>query len=99
MKILVVDVGGTSVKILATGQKEPRKFPSGPDLTPDQMVGGVKREAKGWDYDVVSVGYPGPVLRGRPRSGSPRATTGPSSSASRSWTRRAAAPRRTSPWS
>jgi polyphosphate glucokinase len=66
--VLVVDVGGTSVKILATGEKEPRKFPSGPDLTPRAMVTGVKRLAKGWRFDVVSIGYPGFVVRGKPVS-------------------------------
>jgi polyphosphate glucokinase len=64
--VLVVDVGGTSVKILATGQKVHRSFPSGPKLTPRQMVSGVKKLAADWSYDVVSIGYPGPVLRGRP---------------------------------
>jgi polyphosphate glucokinase len=63
---LVVDVGGTSVKILDTGQHEPRSFPSGPRMTPGQMVAGVKRLATDWVYDVVSIGYPGPVLHGRP---------------------------------
>src|SRR6202022_915416 len=63
---LVVDVGGTSVKILATGADEHRSFPSGPALTPRQMVSGVKKLARDWNYDVVSVGYPGPVLNGRP---------------------------------
>ncbi len=66
MKILVVDVGGTNVKILATGQTEIRKFPSGPEMTAEGMVSGVKELAKEWKYDVVSIGYPGPVLRGRP---------------------------------
>jgi len=66
MNVLVVDVGGTHVKILATGQTEPREFPSGPTLTAEQMVAGVKRLAKGWNYDVVAIGYPGPVLRNRP---------------------------------
>jgi len=65
-KVLVVDVGGTSIKILATGQTERRSFPSGPTLTPRQMVSGVRKLARGWAYDVVSIGYPGPVLRGRP---------------------------------
>ena len=64
--VLVVDVGGTSVKILATGQDERRSFPSGPTLTPKRMVSGVKKLAGDWMYDVVSIGYPGPVLRGRP---------------------------------
>src|SRR5215510_6342439 len=63
MNVLVVDVGGTNVKILATGQAESRKFPSGPKLTPEQMVSGVKELAGEWPYDVVSIGYPGPVLR------------------------------------
>ena len=66
MKVLVVDVGGTHVKILATGQKDHREFASGPTLTAEQMVTGVKALAKGWKYDVVSLGYPGPVLHGRP---------------------------------
>jgi len=65
MNVLVVDIGGTSIKILATGQDEPRKFPSGSKLTPEQMVSGVKELAGEWQYDVVSVGYPGPVLQGR----------------------------------
>jgi polyphosphate glucokinase len=66
MKILVVDIGGTHVKILATGQKEHRKFASGPKLTPKRMVAGVRRLAKDWTYDVVSLGYPGPIFHGRP---------------------------------
>ena len=66
MKVLAVDIGGTHVKILVTGQTEPRKFISGPTLTPDQMVAGVKKLAAGWTYDVISLGYPGPVLRNRP---------------------------------
>src|SRR5438128_8489141 len=66
MGVLVVDVGGTHVKVLATGQKAPREFPSGPTLTAAQMVAGVKMVAAGWKYDAVSIGYPGPVLHGRP---------------------------------
>jgi polyphosphate glucokinase len=68
MNVLVVDIGGTNVKILATGQPEPRKFPSGPTLTPKRMVAGVKKLAGNWKYDVVSIGYPGPILGGRPVS-------------------------------
>jgi polyphosphate glucokinase len=64
--VLVVDVGGTSVKILATGQSERRSFSSGPTLTPGRMVSEVKKLAGDWMYDVASIGYPGPVLRGRP---------------------------------
>ena len=65
-KVLVVDVGGTSVKILATGQTERRSFPSGPTLTPRRMVSGVKKIASGWTYDMISIGYPGTVLHSRP---------------------------------
>ena len=66
MNVLVVDVGGTHVKILATGQKESREFPSGPTLSAKQMVGGVKKLAGNWKYDAVSIGYPGPVIKNRP---------------------------------
>jgi polyphosphate glucokinase len=66
MNILVVDVGGTSVKNLATGQEKPRKFPSGPTMTAERMVARVKELAVDWQYDVVSIGYPGFVVRGRP---------------------------------
>jgi polyphosphate glucokinase len=66
MNVLVIDVGGTNVKILATGEKEPRKFPSGPTLTPKRMVAGVKKLAGDWKYDAVSIGYPGMVVRNRP---------------------------------
>jgi polyphosphate glucokinase len=66
MKILVVDIGGTHVKILATGQKERLEFESGPKLTPKLTVDGVKKLAKDWSYDVISIGYPGPVMRNRP---------------------------------
>ena len=64
--MLVVDVGGSSVKILATGQREHRRFTSGPKLTPSRMVSEVKKLARDWNYDVVTIGYPGPVLHGRP---------------------------------
>ena len=66
MKVLAIDVGGTHIKILATGEKEVRKFVSGPKMTPKQMVAGVKKLASDWQYDVVSLGYPAPVFRGRP---------------------------------
>jgi polyphosphate glucokinase len=66
MNVLVIDIGGTSVKILATGQTEPRKFPSGPTLTPKQLVAGVKKLTADWKYDAVSIGYPGMVVRNRP---------------------------------
>ncbi|HTX53064.1 MAG TPA: ROK family protein [Candidatus Baltobacteraceae bacterium] len=66
MNVLVVDVGGTHVKVLATGQTAPRKCPSGPTLTARQMVAGVKELARHWKYDVVSIGYPGLVIKNRP---------------------------------
>jgi polyphosphate glucokinase len=65
-RVLVVDIGGSSVKILATGKTQRRSFRSGPKLTPDRMVSEVKKLAGDWSYDVVSIGYPGPVLSGRP---------------------------------
>jgi polyphosphate glucokinase len=65
-KVLVIDVGGTSIKVLASGQTELRKFPSGPKMTAAAMVEGVKQLVADWDYKVVSIGYPGPVVHGRP---------------------------------
>jgi polyphosphate glucokinase len=67
-KILVVDVGGTHIKVLATGRKEPVKIPSGPKMTPKKMVKEVREATKDWNYSVVSIGYPGPVVHGHPLS-------------------------------
>ncbi len=66
MNVLVCDVGGHNVKIIATGQDEPRKLSSGPTLTAQLMASGVKSLAGEWKYDVVSIGYPGPIRQGRP---------------------------------
>src|SRR6202046_4755610 len=66
MDVLVVDVGGTHVKILATRRSDKLEFASGPKMTAEQMVSGVRQLADGWSYDVVSIGYPGPVLHHRP---------------------------------
>ena len=66
MNVLSVDVGGTHVKILASGQTERRELVSGPNLTAQAMVDAVKKLAGDWNYDVVSIGYPGPVLHGMP---------------------------------
>ena len=66
MKVLSIDIGGTHVKILLSGETEPRKMPSGPDFTPTQMVEDVKTLAKGWEYDVVSIGFPAPVHNNQP---------------------------------
>jgi len=68
MNVLVIDIGGTHVKVLATGKNEHREFESGPALTPRRMVSGVRKLTADWKYDVVSMGYPGPVLRDRPIS-------------------------------
>src|SRR3954469_4954682 len=65
MNVLVIDVGGTHVKILATAQKERREFGSGPKLTPKRMVASVKKLAGDWKYDAVSIGYPGLVIHNR----------------------------------
>jgi polyphosphate glucokinase len=65
-KALVIDVGGTNVKMLATGQKEPRKYPSGPTMTPRKMVRLVKKSVRDWKFDCVSLGYPGPIINGHP---------------------------------
>jgi len=65
MNVLVIDIGGNNVKILASRQNAPRKFPSGLTMTPKQMVAGVKKLAGDWKYDVISIGYPGMVVRNR----------------------------------
>jgi hypothetical protein len=64
MKVLVIDIGGNNVKMLASGQKQPVKFPSGRTLTPEKMVAGVKEHTANWHYNVISLGVPGVVLLG-----------------------------------
>ncbi len=66
MKILVVDVGGTNVKVLVSGHRIPIKVPSGPRLTPRGMVRAIREVTGDWKYDAVSIGFPGPVKNGRP---------------------------------
>ena len=66
MKILIVDVGGNNVKLLVSGQKAPRKVPSGPTLTAARMAASVRKALAGWKYDAVAIGFPGPVKDGRP---------------------------------
>lgn len=66
MKILVIDVGGTHVKVLASGRRVPIKIKSGPTMTPRDMVAAVKALTDGWAYDRVSIGYPGPVRNDKP---------------------------------
>ncbi|MGB8493325.1 MAG: ROK family protein [Candidatus Acidiferrum sp.] len=65
-KTLVVDVGGTHVKMLATGQSEPRKFISGPAMTAEKMVKLVRAATRDWQYERISLGYPGPIANGHP---------------------------------
>jgi polyphosphate glucokinase len=66
MRVLVIDVGGTHVKVLASGRKAHREVESGPTMTAEQMVTAVKQLAAGWKYEAVSIGYPGPVVHNRP---------------------------------
>jgi polyphosphate glucokinase len=66
--ILAVDVGGSGLKVLATGQSEPRRRASGPSMTPQEMVAAVRELAADWNYEAVSVGYPGQVGDHGPRS-------------------------------
>jgi polyphosphate glucokinase len=68
MNVLVIDVGGTHVKVLVTGQDTHREFDSGPALTPRRLISGVRRLVADWKYEAISIGYPGPVLRNRPVS-------------------------------
>src|SRR5580698_6162309 len=64
-KILVIDVGGTHIKVKATGRREELKIDSGPTMTAAKMVRDVKRLTKDWEYNHVSIGYPGPVIHNR----------------------------------
>jgi polyphosphate glucokinase len=66
VKILVIDIGGNSVKLLMSEATEPRKFPSGPRLTPRQMVDGVQKLTEDWKFDAMTIGYPGMVKHNRP---------------------------------
>src|SRR5262249_30362745 len=65
-RVLVLDIGGTNVKVGVTGHRTSRKFPSGSAMTPEQLVSGVHEIVGDWQYDVLSIGYPGPVLYGMP---------------------------------
>jgi glucose-6-phosphate isomerase len=64
MRVLVVDVGGTHVKLQHSGSPEPRKFDSGDGFTPQQVVDGIQAHTRDWHYDVVTIGIPSPVIRG-----------------------------------
>jgi predicted NBD/HSP70 family sugar kinase len=66
MNILVIDIGGTNVKIWTSGEEEKLKFASGPALTPDGLIENVHEVTVDWEFDRVSIGYPGEVRNGRP---------------------------------
>ena len=66
MPVLAVDVGGSHVKALLEGESERRRFVSGPDMTAQMMVDGVRGLVDGWSFDRVSVGIPAPVRHGKP---------------------------------
>jgi polyphosphate glucokinase len=66
MRVLVIDVGGTHVKVLASGRKAHRQVESGPTMTAEHMVAAVKQLVPDWKYEAVSIGYPGPVVHNRP---------------------------------
>jgi predicted NBD/HSP70 family sugar kinase len=66
--ILVIDIGGSKVKMLATGHSAPRRIASGPDFTPERMVRSVLNACKQWKFDAVSIGYPGLAGAQGPRS-------------------------------
>src|SRR5438309_1907678 len=65
MRVLVVDVGGSHVKALATGHTTPVTFASGPAMTARAMVRGLKKAVAGWQFEAVAIGIPGPVLHGK----------------------------------
>ncbi|HEX3928833.1 MAG TPA: hypothetical protein VHW65_12630 [Gemmatimonadales bacterium] len=65
-RVLVIDVGGTHVKLLASGRRVPSRFDSGPRMTPAAMVAGVQAATADWTFDVIAMGYPGPVVKGTP---------------------------------
>ncbi len=66
MRVLVIDIGGTNIKVYGSGRREPLKIESGPTMTPKELVKAVKANTSDWKYDVISVGYPGPVVHGKP---------------------------------
>jgi polyphosphate glucokinase len=66
MNILVIDIGGTHIKLLATGMSEHSEFDSGPMMTPKRMTSQALALTRNWSYDVITIGYPGPVVRDRP---------------------------------
>ncbi len=70
-RTLVIDIGGSKIKVRVTGRKEALKLPSGKGLTPNDMVQSVRRATADWKYDNVSIGYPGAVTQGLVREDTP----------------------------
>jgi len=68
MHILVIDIGGTNVKVWKTGEADKVKVPSGPEMTPQKMVDEVRKASQDWSFERVSIGYPGDVVHGAPAS-------------------------------
>lgn len=66
MKILVIDIGGTNIKVASSDKRVPIKIPSGPTMTAEQMTKDVLAATQDWAYDCISIGYPGPVVHDRP---------------------------------
>jgi polyphosphate glucokinase len=66
LQTLVIDVGGTHVKILDSNAQVAREFKSGSTMTPEEMASGVQKLAEDWKFDRISIGYPGAVLHGKP---------------------------------
>ena len=64
MKVLVLDIGGSNVKLRVTGREETAKIATGRKFTPARLLAGFEKVAKGWKYEAVSVGFPAPVVGG-----------------------------------
>ncbi|MGY3527856.1 ROK family protein [Bradyrhizobium sp. USDA 4452] len=64
--VLAIDIGGTHVKVMTDKERIKREFESGPALSATEMVRQVKALTRDWSYDVISIGYPGPVVHDRP---------------------------------
>ena len=68
-KILVIDVGGSNVKMMISQEEKRRKFPSGPKLTPEEAVKQIKKATSDWSFDAVAIGFPAPVRDGQDHDG------------------------------
>jgi predicted NBD/HSP70 family sugar kinase len=75
-RILVIDIGGSHIKVWVTGRRRPVEIDSGPTMTPSKMVAALRKATADWEYDAVSIGYPGAVFDGRPREDPPNLAPG-----------------------